>query len=145
MFILVEGGTVYDPAPRGVQQILIANHRFERVAPRMDRRALDSLGVEYEVIDAAGCVLTPGFIDPHEHLLGSSGEGGLVFQSPEIFLQEIVCAGITTVVGVLGVDTTMKNIAALLGRVKALATEGISTRMWSGGYNVPPSTVMQSI
>ena len=34
-------------------------------------------------------------------------------------------------------DTTLKTIAGLLARVKALADEGLSTRMGSGGYNVP--------
>jgi beta-aspartyl-dipeptidase (metallo-type) len=145
MLILVEGGTLYDPTLQGVRQVLIANEKIERIGVQIDRRALDALGVEYQLIDAAGCVVIPGLIDPHQHLLGSSGEGGLVFQSPELFLQEIVCAGITTVVGLLGVDTTMKNVSALLGRVKALASEGLTTRMWTGGYNVPPSTVMQSI
>jgi beta-aspartyl-dipeptidase (metallo-type) len=48
-------------------------------------------------------------------------------------------------VGTLGVDTTMKTIGGLLGRVKALDDEGLSTRMWSGGYNVPPTTVLGSI
>jgi beta-aspartyl-dipeptidase (metallo-type) len=145
MFILIEGGTIYDPAPIGERQLLVANGRIEKVTKQVDRRALDALKVEYEVIDATGCVVTPGLIDPHEHLLGSSGEGGPVHQSPEIFLQELLGAGITTVVGVLGVDTTMKTVAALLGRVKALTEEGLTAYMWTGGYNVPPTTVMRSI
>jgi beta-aspartyl-dipeptidase (metallo-type) len=62
-----------------------------------------------------------------------------------LFLREIVRAGITTVVGTLGVDTTMTTISGLLARVKVLASEGLTTRMWSGGYNVPPTTVMNSI
>jgi beta-aspartyl-dipeptidase (metallo-type) len=144
MFLLVEGGELYDPTPRGVQSILIVNDKVERIG-RIDRRALDSLEVEYEVIDASGCVVAPGLIDPHEHLLGGSGEGSLSLQTPMLFIDEIVRAGVTTVVGTLGVDTTMKTISGLLARVKALETEGLSTRMWSGGYNVPPTTVLGSI
>jgi beta-aspartyl-dipeptidase (metallo-type) len=49
------------------------------------------------------------------------------------------------VVGTLGVDTTMKTMAGLLARVKALEEEGISAWLWTGGYNVPPTTVMGSI
>jgi len=52
--------------------------------------------------------------------------------------------GITTVVGCLGVDTTMKTLAGLLARVKGLKEEGLSAYMWTGGYNVPPSTILDS-
>ena len=144
MLLLIENGELYDPIPRGPQSILIANDRIEKVG-RVDRRVLDALGAEHGVIDATDCVVVPGFIDPHQHLLGGSGEGSLALQSPEIFLREIVRAGITSVVGTLGVDTTMKTIAGLLARVKALEEEGISAWLWTGGYNVPPTTVMGSI
>src|SRR5215213_3852360 len=144
MLLLIENGEMYDPVPRGKQSILIANDRIEKVG-RVDRHALDALGLDYEVIDATGCVVVPGFIDPHEHLLGGSGEGSLALQSPMLFLNEIVRAGVTTVVGTLGVDTTMKTLPGLLARVKALNEEGLSTRMWTGGYNIPPLTITGSV
>lgn len=144
MFILIENGELYDPQPRGRGSVLIANALIEKVG-EVDRRALDALGVEYEAIDATGCVVVPGLLDPHEHLLGGSGEGSLALQSPMLFLHEIVPAGITSVVGTLGVDTTMKTISGLLARVKALAEEGLEAWMWTGGYNVPATTIMGSI
>lgn len=144
MLLLIENGELYDPVPRGRTSVLIANGKIEKIGS-VDRRALDALDVEYDVIDASDCIVAPGLIDPHEHLLGGSGEGSLALQSPEPFLREIVGAGITTVVGTLGVDTTMKTLPGLLARVKALEEEGISAYMWSGGYNVPPTTVMNSI
>ena len=52
-----------------------------------------------ETVDAEGGFVVPGLIDPHEHLLGGSGESGFSSQTPEITLSEIVAAGITTVVG----------------------------------------------
>jgi beta-aspartyl-dipeptidase (metallo-type) len=144
MLTLIERGEVFAPEPLWGTSILIDGGTIIKVG-EVDRRALDLLGIECEVIDAAGAVVTPGLIDPHQHLLGGSGEGGLSRQSPMLFLSEIVGAGITTAVGVLGVDTTMKTMAGLLARVKGLAEEGLTTRMWSGGYNVPPTTVMGSI
>jgi beta-aspartyl-dipeptidase (metallo-type) len=84
-------------------------------------------------------------IDPHEHLLGGSGEEGFSSQTPEIFLREIAIAGVTTVVGCLGVDTTTKTMPGLLARAKALEEEGLTAFIWSGGYNVPPTTITGSL
>jgi beta-aspartyl-dipeptidase (metallo-type) len=49
------------------------------------------------------------------------------------------------VVGVLGVDTTMKNMAGLVGRAKALREQGLTAYCWSGGYDVPPTTLTGSV
>ena len=144
MLTLITGAEVYAPIPLGTTDVLVDHDKIIKVGPA-DRRGLDLLGVEHEIIEAQGCVVVPGLIDPHEHLLGGSGEGSLALQSPMIFLSEIVRFGITTVVGVLGVDTTMKTMAGLLARVKGLHEEGLSTRMWTGGYNVPPTSVMSSV
>ena len=84
-------------------------------------------------------------IDPHEHLLGGSGEKGFQTQTPEIFLNEVVGAGITTVIGCLGVDTTTKTLPGLLAKVKAFNAEGITAFLYSGGYNVPPVTLTGSV
>lgn len=144
MFTLIENAHVYAPAPTGRASLLVAGGKIAKVGD-VDRRALDALGVEYEAIDASGCVLTPGLVDPHQHLLGGSGEKGFSSQTPEFFLSEIVRWGITTVVGTLGVDTTMKTLPGLLAKVKALREQGLAAYMWTGGYNVPPTTVMNSV
>ena len=144
MLTLIENGDIYAPEHKGQAPVLLANGTIEKIG-KVSRRALDDLGCEYEVIDASDCYVTPGIIDPHQHLLGGSGEGSLALQSPMLFLTEIVRAGITTVVGVLGVDTTMKTLPGLLARVKGLAQEGLSTRMWTGGYNIPPVTITESV
>ncbi|MES2521186.1 MAG: amidohydrolase family protein [Gemmatimonadota bacterium] len=144
MLTLIENGEIYAPQPLGRGSVLLLDGRIGKVGT-VDRRAVEALDLECRVIDAGGCIVTPGLIDPHEHLLGGSGEEGFSTQTPEITLSEIVTAGITSVVGTLGVDTTMKTMAGLLARVKGLKEEGLSAFVWSGGYNVPPSTVTQSI
>jgi len=143
MLTLIENGEVYAPEPLGRRSVLLVDGRIGKVGD-VDRRALDALGIEHEVVDASGCVVTPGIIDPHAHLLGGSGEDGLSTQTPMIFLRELVPYGITTVVGVLGVDTTMKTMAGLLAKAKALKEEGLNAFIWTGGYNVPPTTIMDS-
>ena len=89
--------------------------------------------------------MVPGFIDPHEHLLGGSGEEGWASQTPEIALSEIVAGGITTVVGCLGTDTTTKTMPGLLAKAKAFNDEGLTAYIYSGGYNVPPITLTGSV
>jgi beta-aspartyl-dipeptidase (metallo-type) len=89
--------------------------------------------------------VTPGLIDPHQHLLGGSGEAGFSTQTPEISVSEIVRAGITTVVGCLGVDTTMKTLPGLLAKAKGLKEEGLNAFIWSGGYNVPPTSITKDV
>jgi beta-aspartyl-dipeptidase (metallo-type) len=144
MLMLIENGEVFAPEARGKQSVLLCAGQIAKVGV-IDHRAAQALGLEMEVIDATGCLLTPGFIDPHEHLLGGSGESGFSTQTPEIQLSEIVGAGVTTVVGALGVDTTMKTMAGLLAKAKALIEEGLTAFIWTGGYNVPPTTITDSV
>jgi beta-aspartyl-dipeptidase (metallo-type) len=143
MFTIIENAELYAPAYLGKQAILVCGENVLKIGS-VDTQAARSLG-ETILIDAAGCIVTPGFIDPHEHLLGGSGESGFASQTPEITLTEIVNAGVTTVVGCLGTDNTTKTPQGLLAKVKGLKEEGLSGFMWSGGYTVPPVCVTGSI
>lgn len=144
MLTLIENGEIYAPEPAGRQSVLIVGGKIGKIGA-VDRRAAEGLGLGLAVIDASGCVVTPGFIDPHEHIAGGSGEDGFASQTPEIHASEIVSAVITTVVGCLGVDTTTKTLPGLLARAKALKEEGLSAFVWTGGYNVPPPTLTGSV
>ncbi|MFL5576951.1 MAG: amidohydrolase family protein [Gemmatimonadaceae bacterium] len=144
MISLIENGEVYAPEHRGRQSVLLLDGKIAKVGA-VDRRAAEALGVECEVIDASDCIVCPGLIDPHEHILGGSGERGFGSMTPEIFLEEIVRFGFTTVVGCLGVDVTMKNMPALLAKAKALREDGIDAHAWTGGYHVPPASITPSV
>ena len=144
MFIVVRGGEIYNPRPVGKSDLLIAGDKVVRVGD-VDTGALDRCGLGLEIIEAENCLVVPGFIDPHEHLLGGSGEEGWASQTPEIALTEIVVGGITTVVGCLGTDTTTKTMPGLLAKAKAFNQEGITAYVYSGGYNVPPVTLTGSV
>jgi beta-aspartyl-dipeptidase (metallo-type) len=141
---LIENGDVYAPAPLGHQSVLLLDGTIARIGA-VDRRAAESLGVECDVIDARGCIVCPGLIDPHEHILGGSGEKGFASMTPEIYVEELVSAGITTVVGCLGADVTMKNMSGLVGKAKGLREQGIDARLWTGGYRVPPTSLSPTV
>ena len=70
--------------------------------------------IKLDVIDATDCIMMPGLIDPHEHMLGGSGEKSFASQTPETAVGKIISAGITTVASCLGIDTMMKTMAGLL-------------------------------
>jgi beta-aspartyl-dipeptidase (metallo-type) len=144
MLTLIEGGDVYTPDPLGPRDVLVVGGAIASIGA-VNRRALDGLGVPIERIDATNCVVIPGLIDPHQHLIGGSGEKGFHTQTPEVRVDELVEAGITTVVGCLGVDTTTRTMPALLARAKALNHYGLTAYIYSGGYNVPPTTLTGSI
>jgi beta-aspartyl-dipeptidase (metallo-type) len=144
MAIVIEHGELFTPAPAGKADLLVIGDYIQKVGA-IDRDALLKLDLDTEFVDASDCFVVPGLIDPHEHLLGGSGENGFSSQTPELHLNELVSAGITSVVGCLGVDTTMKTMPGLLARAKAMKEEGLSACIWSGGYNVPPTTIMTSI
>jgi beta-aspartyl-dipeptidase (metallo-type) len=144
VILIVTGGEVFAPAPAGTLAVLCLNGSIARVGTVVPE-TLDALDLAVEVLDAHGCVVVPGLIDPHVHLIGGSGEEGYNTASPEIFLEELVTAGVTTVVGCLGVDTTMKAMDALIGKTKALCLEGVSACLYSGGYDVPPVTAAGSV
>jgi beta-aspartyl-dipeptidase (metallo-type) len=87
MFTLIENGEVYAPEPMGRNSVLLADTSILKIG-EVDARALAQLDLPVEVIDATDCFVTPGLIDPHQHLLGGSGEEGFSSQTPEISANE---------------------------------------------------------
>ena len=68
--LLVRGGRVIDPdsGRDELADVLVRDGLVEAIAPGLD----GSPGVE--VIEAEGCLVTPGLIDPHVHLREPGGE-----------------------------------------------------------------------
>jgi beta-aspartyl-dipeptidase (metallo-type) len=142
MLTLIRNGDVYGPEPLGKKDILIAGGSIETVA---EPGGLRLVGLEADVVDAAGLAVLPGLVDPHVHILGGGGEGGPATRAPEIRIEDIVSSGVTTVIGCLGTDGVTRHMAALLAKARALEIEGISAYVFSGSYEVPVNTLTGSI
>ena len=78
--IIIRQAEVYNPEYLGKQDVLICGGRVEAVADHLE------IGYGCQEIDARGCLLVPGFIDQHEHIIGGGGEGSFCTRSPEIQL-----------------------------------------------------------
>ena len=138
--LLIRNAVLYDPACRGKKDVLIA---FDRILAVED--SISPMGYDTEVIDASGMILVPGLIDQHVHVIGGGGEEGPRSRVPEIAFSEIVKAGVTTLVGVLGTDGVTRDIETLLAKTKALNEEGVTARCLTSAYNYPPVTLTGSV
>ena len=139
---LIRSAEVYAPEPLGRKDVLIG---FGKILKIGDRLAEEYGGLEVEVLDADGCILTPGFVDQHVHVIGAGGEAGFFSRTPEMQVSAIVRHGITTVVGLHGTDGTARNIEALYAKVCALEQEAITARMLTRSYEMPSATLTGSV
>jgi beta-aspartyl-dipeptidase (metallo-type) len=142
MIILLRGGRVFDPEPKGERDILLAGNKIITVS---EPESVRLEGLPVEVVDASGRMVCPGLVDPHVHILGGGGEGGPATRAPEIRLEDIIASGVTTVIGCLGTDGITRHLASLLAKARALEAEGVTTFIFSGSYEVPPPTLTGSV
>jgi len=142
MLTLLRNAELYDPAPRGRQHLLVAGETLVwvgRELPKLDR----SLGVVEE--DLEGRRVIPGLIDGHVHLTGGGGEAGPHTRVPPVALSRLTAGGVTTAVGVLGTDDTVRTTAELVTVARGLIQEGLTAFCHTGGYHVPPTTATGSV
>jgi beta-aspartyl-dipeptidase (metallo-type) len=144
MLTLIQNGEVYTPEPIGKQSILLSHDRILKIGS-VDLHSIEAAGLECTVVNADGCIVLPGLVDPHQHLVGAGGENGFSSRLPEIPLERIITSGITTVVGLLGTDTVTREPSCLFAKVSQLVEEGLSVFMYTGGFEIPPNTLTQSV
>lgn len=92
-----------------------------------------------EVVDGGGAIALPGFIDNHVHVAGGGGAAGFASRSRPIRAVDLVGGSTTTVVGMLGFDSTTRGLRGLLGDVKGLRQHGI------GAYALVGSTARHPV
>ena len=138
--ILIKNARVFSPKALGKKDVLIA---FDKILEIAD--CIEPWRGDLTVIDAAGKMLVPGFIDQHVHIVGGGGEGGFNTRTPEFQLSKAVTSGVTTLVGLLGTDGYTKSPELLLAKTKALNTEGITAYCLTNSYAYPPRTITGSV
>jgi beta-aspartyl-dipeptidase (metallo-type) len=139
---LLRNVDLYDPQPRGLVNLLVAGERVVWIGA--DLPPLPS-ALEVETVDLEGRRVIPGLVDCHVHLTGGGGEAGPHTRVPPLGLSRLTTGGVTTAVGLLGTDDTVRTTAELVTTARGLIEDGISAYCYTGGYHLPPMTVTGSI
>lgn len=140
MLTIIKDACLYTPEKCGKKDLLLAGGRIVAIEDR-----ISITGVKAEVFDAAGKIVTPGFIDLHVHITGGGGQQGYASLVPEVRMSELVACGTTTVVGLLGTDGFVKALTTLYAKTKALEDDGLSAYMLTSYYGLPEKTLMGSV
>ena len=139
---LLRNADLYDPAPRGRTHLLVAGETIVWTGAVLPPLPAE-LGIRDH--DLEGLRVIPGLIDGHVHLTGGGGEAGPETRVPPIAISRLTAGGVTTAVGLLGTDDTVRSPAELVTTARGLTVEGLSAYCYTGGYHVPPVTVTGSV
>jgi beta-aspartyl-dipeptidase (metallo-type) len=139
---LLRNADLYDPDPRGHVDLLVGGESILWAGPELP--ALPP-ALRVNERDLEGHRVIPGLIDIHVHLTGGGGEAGMHTRVPPLQLSQLTAGGVTTAVGVLGTDDTVRSPAELLANARGLIAEGLSAYCYTGGYHVPPVTLTGSV
>lgn len=139
---LIRNASVFAPNHLGNQNLLIAGGKIAWMGADIDELPA-SIGVEE--CDLAGRPLLPGLIDGHAHITGGGGESGFRSRVPPLNPGHFSCAGVTSVVGVLGTDDTARDTRGLVAQAYGLREEGLSAWCHTGGYHLPLMTLTGSV
>lgn len=142
MLTLLKSTDCFCPGHIGTKDILIAGEKIYKILPP---GAVQDNPLIAEIVDCRGLLAFPGFIDQHIHFLGAGGEDGFRSRTRELEAQEILDAGVTTVVGLLGADGVTRSMPALYAKARSLEAQGLTAFLYSGSYMLPPVTLTGSL
>lgn len=142
MIKLLKNAEVYSPNFLGKKDVLIAGDKIFRIEDEI--KGYDNAeGVE--IFDMSGMAIVPGYVDKHVHILGGGGEQGPASLVPEPQVSSFVENGVTTAVGLLGIDGIYRSNEQLVGKARALTEDGITVYTLTSNYAFPPTTITESI
>ncbi|HEU4673462.1 MAG TPA: amidohydrolase family protein [Candidatus Limnocylindrales bacterium] len=139
---LFVGGTVVEPDGTRRADLLLVDGRIAAVG---ELGAAAEAGSLVERVDVTGLTFAPGLIDAHAHILGGGGGDGFASRVPELRLTDLTGHGITTVVGVPGIDMVSRNLEGLLAKARALGDDGMTAYLYVGGFGRPLANLTGSV
>ncbi len=139
---LFQNGDLYCPDCRGRGDVLVVGDVIARIAKTIPVPKDFS---DLQIIDVTDRIITPGIVDQHCHLIGAGGAAGPVSRTREIKIQQIIQAGVTSIVGTLGFDNITRDLKRLLVKAIALEHQGISTFIYTGSHLMPRATITGSV
>ncbi|MEL0067826.1 MAG: beta-aspartyl-peptidase, partial [Gammaproteobacteria bacterium] len=139
--LFIKNAQTYTPESIGRKDVLLAGNKVLAIEDSISEHHLLP---GTKVIDASHHLLVPGFVDSLVHITGGGGEGGFHTRTPAMDLSDATTAGITTLVGALGTDSTTRSLPDLLAKARALSHEGITCYCHTGSYQVPVTTITGS-
>jgi dihydroorotase len=122
--ILIKGGRVIDPASGTdtLADVLIDNERIARIGPGL-------AAPDAEVLNAAGSIVAPGFIDLHCHLREPGGE---ISETIETGTRAAACGGFTAICCMPNTHPVNDN-ASVTRSIVERAAAAASVRVWPIG------------
>ena len=142
MLHLIRNAHIHAPDDLGLGHILVAAGRIVYIGDKVPELSTSLLQTD---TDLEGRAIAPGLIDAHTHTTGGGGEAGYATRVPALPLSEFTRHGVTSVVGLLGTDDTVRNTSALVAQTYALREEGLSAWCYTGGYHFPLTTLTGSV
>jgi dihydropyrimidinase len=88
---LIRNGTLIMPRGESVADLLLTGEKIAAIGPDLAAEPAD------HVIDATGCVVLPGLVDPHTHIVLDTG----IYKTPDdwaVGTRTAACGGVTTVI-----------------------------------------------
>ena len=129
--LAITGGRVIDPGEEidQISDVLISNGRIEKITLRTGESKLDG----YEVIDATGMIISPGFIDLHTHLRDPGQEWKETITSGT---HAAANGGFTTVCAMPNTDPVQDSAATVEDVIRRSAVDGIVRVLPIGAISV---------
>lgn len=142
MLTLLKNLDCYCPNHIGKNDVLICGDKIYKIKPNIE---INDVSLLENIYDCDGLYGFPGIIDQHVHIIGGGGEDGFNSRVAEIDFNNIINAGVTTLVGLLGADSCTRSMKSLYAKAKSLEIQGLTTYIYSGSYSVPPVTLTTNI
>jgi len=141
--MLIRGGQLFAPEDLGRQDLLVGYGKVLAIGNDLATR-FAPLG-SIQLLDAGGKLVVPGFIDQHIHFLGGGDFEGPLGRVPELHVGMVTRGGVTTAVGIMGIDMEFKTLHGLLIKAHELEWSGLSTYIYTGSFRIPPPYLTSSV